>query len=250
VGQKAGGPEGREDVEVFLDFGELLMDMGEMNEAGRVLRQILPNAEDNPSVHFCLGELAIRQKINDVAERHFRRLLELDDLYPGAHLKLAEALIRGNQPQEGAKHLVLELRHRGKDVEVLREAGHLLLEARQSRQANVVFRRLVKLQPSDAHSQHNLAVSYFMMDRLSDGIRYCRRALKLKPDYPLALYNLALAHLQMGQETRARRYVLRALTIAPEDPNVRRLARRLSESGFWSRLRKGLRRDKQAPPGE
>ncbi|MFA6135043.1 MAG: tetratricopeptide repeat protein [Phycisphaerae bacterium] len=226
-----------QDPELLLDLGELLMDTNDLQEAEDSFRQAIEAADDNASAHYCLGELLLRKQDWPAAEASLRKSLELDEKYPGAHLKLAEALIRQKKVQEGAKHLVLELRHRGSDAEVLKEAGQLLLEAHQSRQANIVLRRLVKLQPADAHAQHNLAVSYFMMERLDEGIRYCRKALKLKPDYSLALYNLALAHLQLQQVPRARRYAMRALTAAPQDANIRRLARRVGAMGFWSRLK-------------
>jgi Flp pilus assembly protein TadD len=178
--------------------------------------------------------------------KHFRKVLELDAKYPSAHLKLAEALIRTGRAQEGAKELVLELRQSGEDSQTLKEVGKLLLEAHRCRQANVVLQRLVKLQPEDPQAQHSLAVSYFLLDRLDDGIRCCRRAIKLKPDYPLALYNLALAHMHLGQTSRARRYAARAITAAPTDENIRRLDRQLREGGLWSRLRGG----RGSPPGK
>jgi tetratricopeptide (TPR) repeat protein len=228
------------DVETLLDFGELLMELGDMEGAGDAFRKALAQAGDNPSVHFCLGELLLRTGPKEEAEEHFAKVLELDERYPAAHLKLAEAQIHGGKVQEGAKHLILELRRSGHDHQMLKEVGKLLLEANRGRQANLVLRRLVHLQPNDPQAQHNLAISYFMMDQLSEGVRCCRRALKLKPDYPQALYNLALAHMRMGQMSRARRYAARAITVAPADENVRRLSRRLGAKDFWTRLRSRL----------
>ena len=107
----------------------------------------------------------------------------------------------------------------------------------------------MQLQPDDPQAQHNLAVSYFLLHRLDEGIRCCRRALKLKPDYPLALYNLALAHMHLGQTARARRYAARAVTAAPGDENIRRLSRQLGAGNFWSRLRRRLTSPpRQSPP--
>ena len=125
--------------------------------------------------------------------------------------------------------------------------GQLLLKAHLNHEANAVLRRLVILSPGDPYAQHNLAVSFFKMDRLEEGIKYCRRALKLKPDYPLALYNLALAHLKRGQIPRARRYVSRALTMAPKDQNIRDLSSRLGVKGIWGKLRSLYPRRRSKP---
>ena len=228
------------EVETLLDFGELLMEMNEPGEAEGAFRKAMDQASDNASAHFCLGELSLRTGRQADAETHFRKVAELDEKYPNIHLKLAEVMIGCGKVQEGAQHLILEMRRSGNDCQTLREVGKLLLEAHHCRQANLVLRRLVRLQPDDPHAQHNLAVSYFMLHRLSEGIRCCRRALKLKPDYPLALYNLALAHMRLGQTGRARRYAARAMTAAPGDENIRRLTRRLGARDFWSRLRSRL----------
>jgi len=135
---------------------------------------------------------------------------------------------------------VTEMRRSGDDPVMLQELGQLLLEAHLSRHANGVLRRLVDLSPDDPCAQHNLAVSFFRMHRIDEGIRHCRKALKLKPEYPLALYNLALAHIQKGQIQRARRYAAKALTLSPNDEHLRRLTERLEGASFWTKVRARL----------
>jgi len=226
-----------EDVDILLDYGELLMEMGQATEAEAKFRRVLELAPETAAAHYCLGELAAGLDHVEAAIRSFRTTLKLDPAYCGAHAKLAGLLIRKGRVQEAAKHILAELRRCGDDTAMLQELGQLLLDAHLTRHANTVLRRLVSLAPDDPHAQHNLAVSFFKMDRLPEGIRHCRRALKLKPEYPLALYNLAIAHLKMGQLPRARRYAARALTIAPRDENIRELSKRLGVRGFWSKLR-------------
>jgi Flp pilus assembly protein TadD len=118
----------------------------------------------------------------------------------------------------------------------------LLLEARKVSQANAVLQKLVELQPENPHAEHSLAVSYFLLGGIDEGIRHCRRALKLKPEYPLALYNLAQAHMQQGQYERARRYVAKAITMDPADGQIRELAGKLGVVNFWTTLKNRLPR--------
>ena len=230
------------DIDVLLDFGELLMELKDYAEAGEKFRRVLEQAPDHPEAHFCLGELAMMQEELAVAEEQFRLVLRIDRAFPGAHARVGQILLRRGQNKQAAKHLLAELKNCGDDPGALQELGQLLIEARHTRQANSVLRRLVRLAPQDPQAQHNLAVSFFMIDKLDDGIRHCRRALKLKPEYPLALYNLALAHLHKGQILRARRYIARALMIAPKDEQIRKLSKELGMGGIWSRIRSQLDR--------
>ena len=226
-----------EDVDILLDYGELLLEMGRLDEAEDSFRRALVLAPDTAAGHFCLGEVAAHRQQAEAAARAFKRALKIDPNYPRAHARLAALLVRKGRIQEAAKHILAELQRCGDDSVMLQELGQLLLEAHLNHQANAVLRRLVVLSPEDPYAQHNLAVSFFKMDRLEEGIKHCRRALKLKPDYPLALYNLALAHLKRGQIPRARRYVSRALTMAPKDQNIRELSNQLGVKGIWAKLR-------------
>ena len=237
-----------EDADVLLDYGELLLEIDQLEDAEAAFRRALEVSPDNAAAHYCLGELALRRGKYETALRAMRRSLKLDPEYPGSHAKLAGLLIRKGQIQEGAKHILAELKRCGDDAGMLQELGQLLLEAHLTRHANSVLSRLVALSPEDPYAQHNLAVSYFKMDRMNEGIHHCRRALKLKPEYPLALYNLALAHLKMGQIPRARRYVAKAMTMAPKDDNIRELSKRLGIKGIWAKIRSFYIRRRRRKP--
>ncbi len=113
-----------------------------------------------------------------VAEEQFRLVLRLEADYPGAHMKLGAILLRGGQTRHAVKHLLAELKGCGENRETLQELGQLLIEARDTQRANHVLQRLVKLSPDDAHAHHNLAVSYFMMKKMDEGIQHCRRAIQ------------------------------------------------------------------------
>ena len=231
-----------DDVHTLLDFGELLLEMEDAESAEKMFHRALAQAPDSTAAHFCLGELAMRRSQLDLAEEQFLAVLMIDPDFSGAHNKIAQIFIRKGKVQEAAKHLLDEMKKCGQDPVVLRELGQLLIEVHQTHHANTILRRLVEIQPDDPHAQHNLAISFFMLDELDDGIRHCRKALKLKPEYPLALYNMALAHLRIGQVKRARRYAARALTMAPRNKHIIRLSRQLGMTGLWSKFRQRFHR--------
>lgn len=228
------------DVDTLLDYVDMLVELGEVDEAETQLTEARKVEPENPAVFYCVGELAMRRQDWTTAEEAYRQTMQLDDKYPCVHARLAQVLIRRGLLQEAAKHLLLEIKRAGNNPELLNQLGHLLLEAHLVKHANAVLRRLVELCPEDPHAQHNLAVSYFKNKKLQEGIVHCRRALKLKPDYSLALYNLALAHMKLGQTKRARRYVSKALEISPNDDNIRDLSHKLEQTGVFKRVMKRL----------
>ncbi len=230
-----------DDADTHVDYGELLMTMGRLDEAGKQFRAAVEIDPRHAGAQYRLGELALRRGQLNAAQRRFQEVLRLEPKYPGAHAKLGQIMLRRNRHARAARHFLAELKRCGDDTQTLNELGQLLLEAHQVEHANAVLRRLVALEPHDAHAQHNLAVSYFLMNKLDEGIRHCRRAIKAKPDYPLALYNLSLAHYRKGEHERARRYVTKALALAPEHRDVQALSRRLGMRTFWQRARDLLR---------
>lgn len=226
-----------DDVEVQLDLGEMLIEADRLEEARDVLAKALLSHPDSASAHYCMAELSMQRDRLDEAHRLLERALELDPDCPGVHMKLGQVLIKQGRASAGVRELLQELKRCGDDPDRLQELGQLLLEAQQALHANNVLRRLVEIRPTDAHAQHNLAVSYFLLDRIDEGLPHCRRALRINPEYPLALYNLALAHMQRGESRRARRCISRALTVAPDDPQIQALSKRLGVMRFWTRLR-------------
>ncbi len=232
-----------DDVDVMLDYGDLLTEMGKFEQAQEQFENSLAIEPDSAEAHFLLGELAAKQQKFTEAELRYRQAIELDPKYPGAHTKLARMLLRQDSSESAATHLLAELDSCDNDPDVLEELGELLIEVGQLSQANLAFKRLVSLRPDDSKALHNLAVSFFMLDKMDEGINNCRKALKIKPGYSLALYNLALAFLQKGLLARARRYASQALMAAPTDEEVRDLSRQLSEIGLLSKIQLRL-----APP--
>ena len=225
------------DSETLVDLGELFLEMGLSDEAEEKFKRALAGDGDNPTAHLGLGELAMKNNDLEAAKKHFRKVLSVDATYPGAHAKLGEVLLRLGYQQSAAREFEREMNLCGDDRASLRRLGQILLDVGQCSRARPVWRRLVELDGHDAQARHNLAVSFFMMDRLDEGIYHCRKALRIKPDYALALYNLALAHLKKGQIARARRYVARAMAISPHDENIKMLSKRMGMRNLLSRIR-------------
>jgi tetratricopeptide (TPR) repeat protein len=231
-----------DDVDLLLDFGDLLAEMDLPTEARAQFRRALDITPDHAGAHFAIGELAMKRGELPEAEEMFRVVLQLDEKFPGACLRLGQVLLRKGRPEEAVKYLLKEVPRCTDDPDAMMELGGMLLEAGQATHANLVLGKLARLRPDDATVQHDLAVSFLMLGRYEDGMRHCRKALKIRPDYASAFYNLALAYMEKGRSERARRYASRALLADPQSDSIRRLARHLGAGSLWFRIRSRLSR--------
>ena len=127
------------DVETLVDMGELLTEMGRHDEADGEFRRAIATDTRHAGAYYGLGELSLQRGKLAAAEERFRKVLSLDRAFPGAHAKLGEVLLRRGRRRGASQQFEAELRVCGDDRRSLRSLGQILLDARQSAQANAVF---------------------------------------------------------------------------------------------------------------
>jgi len=232
-----------EDVDLLLDFGDLLVEMDQKEKAQHQYRKALKLSPADPGAYLCLGELALANDEIKEAQHLMAMVLRLDENNAIAHARMAQALLREKRVQDAAKHLVIGLKNCRNDPAMLHEYSQILLDAHLTQQANRVLTRLVKLSPNDANAHHNLAVTLFRLDKLEEGMSHCRKALDIQPRYPLALYNMAMAHVKQGKLHDAQVCVSEGLRLEPSNGPLQDLARQLNRrEGLLSRIRDRLGR--------
>ncbi len=230
-----------EDIDVLLDYGDLLVEMGNSDAARHQYRNALKLAPAGSGAYVALGGLAMKKNELEEAYRMLKMALRLDEKCPNAHAKIAQVLIKQDRVQEAAKHLVTGLKHCRHDPLMLQEYSQILLDAQLTEQANQVLTQLVEIMPQDANARHNLAVTCFRMDKVDEGIDHCRKALQIQPEYPLALYNLALAHVKRDEHPQARLCVNEGLRLDPTNQSLQDLTRQLSEpANLLAQIRRRL----------
>jgi protein O-GlcNAc transferase len=191
------------DTDTLLDLGELLTEMGRVEEAGEKFHRAIELAPERPAGYFHHGQWLMHHASEDGGARAadaFRRALALDPTFPGAHLRLAE------------------LHHR---------RGERTLARKQLRAAVACLKRLVALVPDHVDGWQNLAVAQFLTDRYEEGIESCRACLAEDPTNVMAVYNLALAHERVGAYEQATYWVGEGLRLSPRDVSLQKLELRI-----------------------
>ncbi len=230
------------DLDVMLDLGELLVEMGDAAAAAEKFRQVLELSPEECTAHFHLGQLCLEHDDLAGALERFRRVLKNERTFTGAHVKIAQIYHRQRDESEALFHANCELAQQAGDEGALLELGNLFMDIQQLASAEVAFNRVLSMNPKNAAARHNLAVTLLLAGRIDEGIEQAKHALRIQPKYMLAMHNLSLAYITKKDFPRARCWLREAMDIAPDDPQLRQLQVRLRVAVVVHRVRGVLRR--------
>ncbi len=128
-----------------------------------------PEPELEPFTHFAAGQLLEGKSQIQQAIIQYRKALDLNPKFIGAHNRLAICLDRIGRHTE----------------------------------AESAFRRAIKVDPKLAYLRNNLAFSLMAQKRWRDSERELRAALQLKPDYQRARVNLGIVMSRLARREEA-----------------------------------------------
>lgn len=107
--------------------------------------------------------------------------------------------------------------------------GLVYLEQQKLNEAETPLRRLIEIDPEQAHVYVHLAYIYRRTISLERAIETIQHALQLSPQMPIGLYNLACYRAVQGQQDEALKLLGQAVSLSKE---YRRLA--LTDPDFAS----------------
>jgi tetratricopeptide (TPR) repeat protein len=237
-------------------------------EARREFGELLVGAPDDTEVLYALGVLSYQQQEPREAERHFRRLIELNyaeadsvRLYLGqlaedgkrwdeaikwyeevgtgeqfvaARLRHAYVLTRQDKFDAALRHLqTARASHAEHAVRLLIGEAQLLREAGRAKDALAVLDEGLAAQPDQPELLYESALVAERIGRVDAFEGRLKRLLQLKPDHAHALnalgYSLVERNLRLDE---AQQLIDQALALAPDDPFI-------LDSKGWVQFRRG-----------
>lgn len=179
---------------------DVLMNTGRGKQALELLQEQLRKAPDNQAVRFAVASTALRIRELQIADREYRKLIELQPKNFELYMRLGEAL---------------------------REQGTI-------QQAIEMLRRGQALAPANAMANLQLGMTYESAGMRREAVPFYENVLKADSNNPVALNNLAYLLAEDGRDLdRAMTYASRAKQQMPNDDNV-------SDTLGWVYLRKKL----------
>jgi len=175
-----------DDAEAHNNLGDILYDLGRLDEAEACYRRALQINPDYAEAHYNLGFTHKVFGRLDKAEASYRRALAINPDYVKAHVNL----------------------------------GAVLQDLGQLDAAVASYRRALAIEPGYVVAHYNLGFSLRALGQLDGAVASYRRALAIKPDYVEALINLGSALNDLGQFDAAVASYAQALAIKPDYAEV------------------------------
>jgi tetratricopeptide (TPR) repeat protein len=154
-------------------------------------------ASDLPSGPFNLGNLAAAEGHIDVAERQYRRALEIDDAFDQARSNLATMVAGQGRLDEAEGLLRRVLARHPRDAGVSFNLGLLVAERGRTDEAERLLRSALEADPRLAPAAINLAVLVGERNP-AEAVDLARRAAALEPEAPRDAWTLGYYQARAG----------------------------------------------------
>lgn len=225
---------GVDGLAVHYNFGNLLLDAGDVARAQGEVDRALASAPESAFALTAAGRVALMQGRVPESLVLLERALAQDSQLKETHLLLAQALQQAGRAEEGERHAAIgqarageELRgppdpifqavvDRGVSSRWLKRRAEALFRDGRVAEAEALFNQMLAADGSDGGALIGLGVIRQRQGDLATAIDLYLRALALKPDAG-AYSNLGWAKTQQGDLAGAEEAFRKALELAPGD---------------------------------
>lgn len=178
---------------------------------------------DWPSENVNQGNLFLRQGRPDAAIAAYQRALQLDPLFAGAYVNLADAYRELGQEEAGEKYLRQGLVLLPLAADLHHALGLLWVRKLDPSAALIEFAEAARLAPENARYAYVYAVALHSAGKSKQALAVLKAADKRHPSHPDILNALISLYLQAGDHKGALAYARKAAEVLPENPQLRTL---------------------------
>lgn len=182
--------------------------------------------------YFRDGVTAIQSRDTAGAERAFRRAIELDPKYHGAHFNLALCMMFQGREEEALTEMHKEQEVSPDDQKAYEAAAQMLMRRGKDKEALNEWRNLLKNNPENR--QAVLAVSSYLQEnaQYKDAIDVLAPAVEKIPDSPEIKVQLGLAYIKSGDPGKGKQLLHAALEGDPDYNTLNSVAYSLADANL------------------
>lgn len=179
-----------------VEFAEVLLDFDLTNDALAMLETAQKQQPVTAELFYALGRARERKGELALAQKEFRRSVDLDPNSVSALQALARILAGQGQWQKSLELLSRARTAAPESPDILRKFAAVSLHAGQTANAVDAAQHLVKLQPGEPEALYLLGVAQFQNGDMEEARSTLKDYTKLRPQDPLAF--LALGMIESG----------------------------------------------------
>jgi Flp pilus assembly protein TadD len=220
-----------EAARILADVPESQIPADQINARASALQEYqnyLTLNADWPSENINQGNLLLRQGQADAAIVAYQRALQLDPLFAGAYVNLADAYRQLEQEETGEKYLRQGLALLPLAADLHHALGLLLVRKTDQSDALIELAEAAKLAPENARYAYVYAVALHSGGKSKQALAVLKDAEKRHSFNPDILNALISMHLEVGDNKAALAYARKAAEALPENPQMRTLIEQLT----------------------
>jgi Tfp pilus assembly protein PilF len=196
--------------------------LGDLERAIKEYRKAQENDPQSSLLHLSLAAVFIQKDKPTQAIAELKRAIELDPQAVQPHALLALVYSAQGKTDPAAEEYVLAFenasRQEPENTEIYRSLGAIYLQQKKLKQAEGIFKLILKLAPLDAETHFYLGSVYYDLKDYPASEKELKIALKLKPDYHEVLNFLGYFYLEQDRNIdQAGVLIKQALTYEPEN---------------------------------
>jgi len=190
--------------ELLYKLARVALNLNLKEQAGDALKRAVLLRPDEPSYHFALGNLWLKQPPDlQAAEQSFRQFLKLkpDDLQGQLHL--GYVLLKQKKQADARTWLLKSVGNGVGTPEAFYYLGLIAQAENEDAAAIQLFQKSVQLAPSLASAHVALGSSYLKLKDYVRAQQALEAGVRLSPDDSKAHYNLAMLYARLKNQEKA-----------------------------------------------
>ncbi len=203
-------------AEAHYNLGNILNDLGNLQDAELSYRKAIQIKPDLAEAHYNLGNILDDLGKSKQAELSYRKAIEIKPDYAEAHYNLGNVLRDLGNLQDAELSYRKAIEIKPDFAEAHSNLGKVLHDLGKSEQAELSYRKAIKIKPDYAKQHYNLGNVLRDLGNLQDAELSYRKAIKIKPDYAEAHSNLGNIFNDLGKSEQAELSYRKAITIKPD----------------------------------
>lgn len=215
------------DVDVILDFGLFLLQLGNIESAKEKFNRILELVPDHAMALFYLGELAFNNNDYEKAVELFGQALEIDSTLSGPYYRLAQYALMKGRKQKAQSYLLTELEFEPADADILVSMGSMFLSLDDFEHAIYCLLKAIETDNGNADAYYYLGCVHAAKEQLVDAAEFFGHALDINPEHINTLRDSAVVCLMLGRITKAAERINKAMGLNEADPQLKVISRKI-----------------------